>query len=122
MGPKQTQILVVEDDPVIRDVLEQLLQYQGYKTAGAPNGKDALDQLRAPEVAPSLMILDLMMPVMNGLELLGILRADPSYCSLPVILLSAGAEPVQLPAGAHTRFLRKPLRMQSLLEVVRELI
>jgi CheY-like chemotaxis protein len=111
-------VLIVEDDEVIRDVLQQLLQYQGYETLTANHGRDALEKL--PNMAqPALLLMDLMMPVMNGWELLAELRRDPRWQQLPVIILSAGGEAQQLLEDPYVRFLKKPLRMNSLLQLVK---
>jgi CheY-like chemotaxis protein len=113
-------VLIVEDDEVIRDVLQQLLQYQGYATVTANHGKDALRKLEE-QPCPALLLMDLMMPVMNGWELLAALRADERWRKLPVIVLSAGGEAHELAGDTHARFLKKPLRMHALLELVQKL-
>ena len=113
-------VLIVEDDEVIRDVLQQLLQYQGYKTVTANHGKDALEKLDELE-CPALLLMDLMMPVMDGWELLANLRSNERFRRLPVIVLSAGAEGHELRDDPYARFLKKPLRMHSLLEMVQKL-
>jgi CheY-like chemotaxis protein len=111
-------VLIVEDDEVIRDVLQQLLQYQGYETLTANHGRDALQKLEELH-QPALLLMDLMMPVMNGWELLSALRKDARWQRLPVIILSAGGEAQQLLNDPYVRFLKKPLRMNSLLQLVK---
>ena len=113
-------VLIVEDDEVIRDVLQQLLQYQGYPTVTATHGKDALQKLSGMS-PPALLVMDLMMPIMNGWELLEHIRKDARWDKLPVIILSAGGEAQKLLDDPHVRFLKKPLRMNSLLEHVKAL-
>ena len=111
-------ILIVEDDEVIRDVLSQLLEYQGYETHTAVNGKDAIEKL--PSLSdPSLILMDLMMPVMNGWEMLAAIRLDPRWKKTPVVVLSAGGEAQQLLKDPYVRFLKKPLRMNALLQLVK---
>ncbi|MGK5083923.1 response regulator [Bdellovibrionota bacterium FG-1] len=118
--PTQT-VLVVEDDEVIRSALEQILQYQGYQTFTAIHGQDALEKLKGLLPA-TLLIMDLMMPVMNGWELLAALRKDDRWKTLPVIILSAGSDAPSGPqSDPFVRFLKKPLRMQTLLSVVAEI-
>jgi CheY-like chemotaxis protein len=116
--PEKT-ILVVEDDEVIRETLSQLLEDHGYPVVTAQHGKEALERLEQLPF-PCLMLMDLMMPVMNGWELLAAIRKDPRWSGLPVIVLSAGGEAHDLLSDAHVRFLKKPLRMVSLLDAVRE--
>lgn len=111
-------ILVVEDDTDIREVVAELLEAEGYRVAQAANGKEALDHLRQAEVLPCVVLLDLMMPVMSGPELLEILAADPSLSNLPVVVVSAMADRGRAPGVK--RFLRKPVSSEALREVVAE--
>src|SRR5579863_2045127 len=80
-------ILVVDDDADCREMLSDLLSRAGYAVACAKNGREALDYISSS--IPSLMILDLMMPIMSGWELLARQKADPMLESLPVIVMSA---------------------------------
>lgn len=116
-APLPNTVLVVEDDEVIRDTLSQLLQDQGYQVTAAQNGRDALEKLGAAP-APRMVLMDLMMPIMNGWELLAALRSDERWAKLPVIILSAGGEAHGLLKDPHVCFLKKPIRMASLLEAV----
>jgi two-component system response regulator MprA len=117
MPPKT--VLIVEDDEVIRDVLDQLFQYQGWKTLTAQHGREALSHLQGHPCCPALIVMDLMMPVMNGWELLEELRNCEAWSRIPIIVLSAGGEPHQLPQDGRLKFIKKPLRMNSLLEMVK---
>ena len=85
-------ILVVDDDENIRIPFVQLLQSHGYEVAGMENGRAALDFLESGEELPSLIFLDLMMPVMNGIELLGKLQNSEKLKDVPVIVLTAYGE------------------------------
>jgi len=80
-------VLVVEDSPVAREVVMKILQREGYDVVGACNGLEALDLLHTQ--IPDLMLLDVMMPEMDGMTLLQELRDEPQYKELPVILLTA---------------------------------
>ncbi len=107
-------VLVVEDDPDILDSVEGLLQQEGYAVLRAANGRQALDLL-ARGGRPGLILLDLLMPVMDGFELLGHLRGS-AHAAIPVVVLSASstlALPEDLPVVA------KPLSLETLLEHVR---
>ena len=80
-------ILIVEDNPRMQETLSTVLRLKGFQTLTAYNGLEALDVLRLR--SPDLMLLDLMMPVMSGLELLKVLRETPQWKGLPVVVLSA---------------------------------
>src|SRR5690242_4841691 len=113
-------VLVAEDDHEIREALEALLGEVGYRVLTAADGKQALEALRkhagSPE-SPSVLLLDLMMPVMNGWEVLTELRKDPALSSLPVVIVSAFAE--QAPKGNGVRaVLRKPVQVDTLLKTL----
>src|SRR5580765_7790969 len=81
-------ILLVEDDFDMRDALIPILEYAGHHVVGAANGREALEQLRAGP-KPSLILLDLMMPVMNGTEFRAEQLRDPALASIPVVVVSA---------------------------------
>ena len=108
-------VLVVDDDDDIRESLTWLLEEEGYRVDSAANGRDALAVL-ARIALPDVALVDLRMPVMDGVELIEIMRADPRYAALPVIVFSA-ASTVSPPAGVP--FLRKPIRAAELLSALR---
>lgn len=108
-------ILVVDDDADCREMLSDLLSGQGYTVACAENGREALDYINAS--IPSLMILDLMMPVMSGWELLARQKADPRLESLPVIVVSASGLAKDIEAEA---VLPKPVDFKALMNVVKQ--
>ena len=82
-------VMVVEDMSVMRDTIARLLKREGYSTLTAANGYEALDQLEFGGAAPDVILLDVMMPDLDGLELLERLHTDPRWKALPVIMLSA---------------------------------
>jgi CheY-like chemotaxis protein len=84
---KPPTVLVVEDTEIAREPLVKLLRKEGFETISATNGQEALDAL--PIHQPDLILLDIIMPVMNGLEFLSTIRADPSWNKVPVIVLTA---------------------------------
>jgi CheY-like chemotaxis protein len=82
--------LVVEDTAIAREPLVKLLQYEGYNAVGVVNGQEALDAL--PVHRPDIVLLDILMPIMNGLEFLSTIRTEPrwgEWRNLPVIVLTA---------------------------------
>lgn len=112
-------ILVVEDNEDLREFVSAVLRHNGYAVREAENGRDALDQLEAMRPLPALLLLDLMMPVMSGPELLQALTASGLLPSIPVVVLSAGGHPAH--AAGATKFLRKPTDFKVILDVVREI-
>jgi CheY-like chemotaxis protein len=111
-------VLVVEDDPDIRECVQMVLEEEGYEVITAANGEEAereLDHI----ACPCLMLLDLMMPVMSGWELLEHLRHSGRLDhDLQVVVVSAS--PTHLPRGP-IRCMRKPVRLDQLLATVKEL-
>ena len=83
------RILVVEDDPDIRDAEVGLLEDAGYSVAGVCDGAEALKFLREHRGTPCLIVLDLMMPVMNGFEFCAERAKDPSLSRIPLLVVSA---------------------------------
>ena len=81
------EVLVCDDDPVVIELTRQLLEDDGWTVRGASNGQQALDQIG--QKRPDVLLLDLMMPVMDGFETLGRLRANPDTADLPVIVITA---------------------------------
>jgi CheY-like chemotaxis protein len=80
-------VMVVDDMPVIRETVAKLLKHEGFDTICASNGKEALDAAR--RTPPDLVLLDVMMPEMNGMEFLEQLRSDPKIQNTRVIIMSA---------------------------------
>lgn len=120
LGPRASvtrHILVVEDDVDVRETLEDILESEGYTVTTAANGQEALERLSGAAL-PCVVLLDLMMPVMNGREFLAALRRDPVLANLPVVV--ATAWPIEAEeAPGHQELLAKPYDLRNLLEVVR---
>ena len=111
-------ILVVDDDADIREALVDVLTDHGYAAKGVSNGREALDYLRGGE-RPRLILLDLMMPVMDGLQFRQEQLNDPDLSELPVLLISAGNDVAQsAKALGVADSMRKPLDLDQLLDVV----
>jgi CheY-like chemotaxis protein len=111
-------VLIVEDDADLREMMAQLLLLEGYKTETVANGRDALQYLQTAE-RPDVILLDLMMPVMDGWEFRRRQLADPSLSAVPVVVLSAldASRAADLDGAA---FLKKPLDFDRLLVLVRQ--
>lgn len=111
-------ILVVEDDGDLRELITWMLVRAGYRVAEAADGVEALALLEGDSGFPDLVLLDLMMPRLSGIELLQRLRARSATKTLPVVVVSAIADRA-VPPGAHA-YLQKPVSRDELLEAVHE--
>jgi CheY-like chemotaxis protein len=109
-------ILIVEDEHDVRVVLREILEGAGWRVTTAANGRDALALLRGGELRPSIMLVDLWMPIMDGAQLLEALRADPALATIPVGLETAHDE-TELPPGLAFVLL-KPIDAERLLAAV----
>lgn len=112
-----SDILVVDDDADIRHALGLALELEGYEVAFAANGREAWDWLQAGP-PPRLILLDLMMPVMNGADFLRLLRDDARLAPLPVVLVSAFGSIAAAVSEAVQGQLRKPLDLDDLTGLV----
>ena len=112
-------ILIVDDDPDIRDALGECLRFEGYGVHAAADGRDALDRLEYG-LRPDVILLDLMMPVLNGFDVLKALRARQDWKSIPVVVVSAnrGYEAEDLEGAVS--ILRKPVNVDRLIAVVEQ--
>lgn len=116
------RILVVEDDPGIRESLGEVLEDLGFEVACASNGAEALARL-AVERPPDLIVLDLMMPVMDGWTFRACQRSDPRLAAVPVIVVSASDARASSRAAvlAGDAFLAKPFELDRFVEEVHRL-
>ena len=111
-------ILVVEDEEGIREILGLVLEARGYRVQGVGNGRDALEFLAA-NAPPSLILLDLMLPVMDGEELLAILRTSGAYRDIPVVIVSGHHAAKEKAAALRANgCLTKPIEVSDLLRAV----
>ena len=117
----QKTVLVVEDDPDIRDIVQDLLESEGYDVIPASHGKQALEFLWGVKTTakPDLVILDMMMPLVDGRHVLEAIRNNQSLSSVPVVVMSAVAH--EKPVGAAA-FLRKPFSLDTLFDAVHTLV
>jgi CheY-like chemotaxis protein len=109
-------VLIVEDNEDSRELIADLLTSQGYEVWLAENGKHALDVLHE-RGAPSLVLLDLTMPVMDGWQLHAAMKADERFAKVPVVIVSAVDNPT-VPRGAQG-MLPKPIEIDLLYAFVR---
>jgi CheY-like chemotaxis protein len=112
--------LIVEDDADIRDLMAAFLELKGYPVLLAADGRAALDRLGRDEPLPGLILLDLMMPGMDGFGFRAAQERDPRLASIPVFVLSANpAAEVQRASLRAAGYLPKPVSTQALLDIVR---
>jgi CheY-like chemotaxis protein len=113
-----TRVLVVDDETAIADALQDILSMEGYEVVTALNGHEGLRLLN--ELKPDLVLLDLMMPVMDGRELLRRVQADPQLRGIPVVVMSAGRITEEERRTARA-ILAKPFALDALLRTVAQL-
>jgi CheY-like chemotaxis protein len=120
MSMSPIRVLIVEDDDDIRETLIEVLEDNGFEPSSAANGAEALELLRSNEAFPNVILLDMMMPVLDGWGFRSAQLADPRLSEIPVIVLTAHAsiEETARTLGA-TGFLRKPVRLDPLLDAIR---
>jgi CheY-like chemotaxis protein len=115
-----TQILVVEDDPSVRGLLESLLQGEGYSVVTASDGVGGLIKVAASR--PALILLDVMMPDLGGIRVLEELQADPSTADIPVLIITGKLDAVPALAAqlGSENVIPKPFAVAQLLDRVAE--
>ncbi len=119
MRQGQCAVLIVEDDRDIRQAFAQTLEEEGFSAAQARHGREALELLRSALV-PKLILLDLMMPVMDGWQFRIEQRRDPKLAEIPVVVVSAdGSVQERLETMGVAGFLKKPVAFDDLLDIVR---
>jgi len=111
-------VLIVEDDADLREMMAQLLSLEGYQAYTVGNGREALEYMNRGDF-PDVILLDLMMPVMDGWEFRRHQQQDPEMAGVPVVVLSA-LDPSRAGDLDANAFLKKPLDFDRLLELVRQ--
>jgi CheY-like chemotaxis protein len=115
-GRECTGILVVDDDPDIRDSLREVLEDEGYPVSCVSNGREALDYLKSKQPRPCVILLDLMMPVMDGWQFRREQKQDPEIADIPLVVITAtGKRPVLIDAA---ELVMKPLDLNRLFEAI----
>ena len=116
------KVLLADDDPDIREVVPIVLEPYGFQTVVAGNGSEGLELARS-ERDIAVILVDLMMPLVNGAEMIGQLKADPVLRTIPIVVLSgdrsAGETAVSLGAAAC---LRKPVELSNLVATINRII
>jgi CheY-like chemotaxis protein len=111
-----TKVLIVDDDEGFRETLSAVLTLEGFDVEVAANGREGLERL-ATSGPPNVVVLDLMMPVMSGWELIEAMRKDPQLAEIPAAVLSAARNPPDLPDSVA--IFPKPFALVDLLKFLR---
>ena len=112
-------ILVIDDDPGIRELLTIFLSFKGYAALGVANGAEALAYLHQQAPLPKLILLDLTMPVMDGVAFRHAQQHNPHLSAIPVVIMSA-VEELLAPDVAADAYLPKPIDFDALLPLVEQ--
>ena len=119
----KTRVLLVDDEPSIVKMVGKRLEVEGFDVTVAMDGQEGLK--KAQNEVPDVIILDLMLPKLNGYEVCTMLKQDARYQKIPVVLFTAKAqekdEKIGMECGANA-YVRKPFRAQELIEKIRSLI
>ena len=120
-GPEPAErplVLVVDDDGDVREAVAEVLRDQGYDVETAANGQVALKHLETG-LAPDVLVLDLMMPIVDGWSVLAHLKDTPALAHIPVLVITAAGGSVVEPIASLTHgFLKKPLDLEHLLDAL----
>jgi CheY-like chemotaxis protein len=111
------EVMIVEDDHDTREMLERFLQLEGFEVRTAANGAAALEVLRSG-APPCVILLDLMMPVMNGWQFREAQARDPEFGKVPVIVVTAAGPQTGIPSIQADGWLSKPVDLEQLLATI----
>jgi len=120
---RRIEVLIVDDGEYIREVISYVLNDNGFITESASNGEEALKKVAQNK--PDIIILDIMMPQMNGLQVCKRLRENPATQDIPIIFLSAQErieQPIQDMPGAPIKYIEKPCDLEYLLSQINSLV
>ncbi len=116
--PRRTgRVLIVEDDDAIRESIVECLAFEGWSVSPSVNGVEALERLRR-EPRPDVIVLDLVMPGMNGTQFLETLRGEDAIRDIPVVLMTAAAPASRAPLPRADAYLPKPFELGDLLATI----
>ena len=120
---EKIRILLVDDEPIITKLVGKRLEAEGFEVSTAKDGQEAYEKTR--KEAPQLIILDLMLPKMDGYRVCGLLKKDTRYAQIPIILFTARAQERDMKladeVGADA-YITKPFQAETLLGKIRELL
>lgn len=115
---KRKKVLIVEDDLDVRNTLAQVLEMDGFQTLSAKDGLEGLEKLNA-DPTTNVVLLDLMMPILNGEEFLAVVHADPSYKDAPLPIIVITAHDIgKTDLKGTAKVLRKPFSLEELLSAI----
>lgn len=121
---KRRQIVYVEDDPEMIDLVSLILNRHGFQVKGALGGRQGLDLI--PAIMPDLVLLDLMMPDVDGWDVFQQLKAAEATRNIPVIIITARAQPIDRVLGLTIAkvddYISKPFRPQELVESIKKVL
>ena len=119
-----TKILIVEDDPLMSRMYQKIFKFEGYEADFAIDGEEGLEKIRSEK--PTLILLDIMMPKMNGLEVLDKLKLDPETKDIPVVMLTnlAGTQDAEsaLEKGAVKYIIKSEYEPKQVVNMVKEIL
>lgn len=114
-------VLVIEDDDDIRESLATVLDARGFRVLAARHGLDAIEQVRARAARPAVIVLDLMMPAVDGEAFLALQAQEPLLEAVPVVVLTGNKDRLPRPVPAIVRrVLEKPMPLATLLDTIRD--
>jgi two-component system response regulator VicR len=124
MPPDQKRVVCIEDEPEMIDLVRLILGRKGFNVIGANGGIEGLETVR--RLRPDLILLDLMMPDMDGWEVYQQVKADPALREIPVVVVTAKAQSIDKVLGLHIAkvddYITKPFGPQELLESVEKIL
>lgn len=113
-------VVIADDDEVLRYLVEQIVSILGWTFDSAVNGLQALRLIEG--VMPALVISDVRMPGMSGIELLRTVKNNPCLCHIPVVLMSSGDMEVEARKAGCSAFIAKPFAVDRLLQILPQLV
>jgi two-component system response regulator VicR len=124
MSSDQMRVVCIEDEPEMIDLVRLILGRKGFEVIGADGGIEGLEIVKKEK--PDLVLLDLMMPDMDGWEVYQQIKADPELCEIPVVVVTAKAQSIDKVLGLHIAkvddYITKPFGPQELLESVEKIL
>ena len=124
MSSEPATIVCIEDEPGVIELIRLILERRGLKVVGAGSGAEGLEAVR--QVRPSLVLLDLMMPGMDGWEVYRRMKADATMKTIPVIIVTAKAEGIDEVLAKHIAkvddYIKKPFSLQELLQAIEKVL